>query len=58
MPDITMCASVTCPLAKNCYRNGQSGTKPSEYLQSYFLGLPNEGEDCHYYWPTKGETDD
>ena len=57
MPDISMCASVTCPLAKTCYRNGQSGTKPSEFRQAYFLGLTEEGEDCSYYWPTKGETD-
>jgi hypothetical protein len=57
MPDISMCESVTCPLAKNCYRNGQSGTKPSEYMQAYFLGLTKEGEDCYYYWPMNGETE-
>lgn len=57
MPDISMCASVTCPLAKNCYRNELSGTKPSEFMQAYFFGL-EEGEDCHYYWPTKERTDE
>ena len=56
MPDITMCESVTCSLAKNCRRNERSGTKPSEYVQAYFFGLAEEGEDCHYYWPTKEET--
>jgi hypothetical protein len=56
MPDISMCASVTCPLAKNCYRNELSGTKPSEFMQAYFFGL-EEGGDCHYYWPTKEKTD-
>ena len=55
MPDITMCASVTCSLAKNCYRNEQSGTKPSEYVQAYFFAL--SVEDCQYYWPMNGETD-
>lgn len=56
MPDISMCTSVTCSLANTCYRNELSGTKPSEYRQAYFMGLTEEGEDCRYYWWTKGET--
>jgi hypothetical protein len=51
MPDITMCGSETCPLKANCYRNPASGTKPSEYRQSWFMGLDKEGEECEHYWP-------
>tara|TARA_R110000782_G_scaffold121760_2_gene212846 strand:- start:76 stop:288 length:213 start_codon:yes stop_codon:yes gene_type:complete len=53
MPDISMCGSATCPLAKTCYRNELSGTKPNEFRQSYFYALKEEGEDCRYYWKTK-----
>ena len=58
MPDITMCNSDTCPLAKTCYRNERSGTKPSEYRQAYYLGLSKEGDQCKQYWPIKGETNE
>lgn len=51
MPDITMCGSETCPLKTECYRNPASGTKPSEFMQSWFLGRSKkEGEDCDHYW--------
>lgn len=53
MPDISMCDSATCPLAKTCYRNKLSGTRPSEYRQAFFMGLKEDGEDCRYYWKTK-----
>jgi len=51
MPDITMCSSETCPLKTTCYRNPASGTKPSEYRQSWFLNKTTEGKDCDSYWP-------
>jgi hypothetical protein len=36
MPDISMCAnSAECPMRKNCYRAEESGTKPSEFRQSW-----------------------
>ena len=54
MPDITMCDSPACSLGGICYRNPRSGTAPSEYRQSWFLGVDKcEGEDCRYYWPTR-----
>ena len=57
MPDITMCNSETCSMRKNCYRNPESGTKPSEHRQAWFMGLPSEGETCNHYWP-KEDGDD
>ena len=57
MPDISMCDSTTCTLANTCYRNEQSGTKPSEYRQAYFFGLVEEGDQCKHYWPIRGETE-
>jgi hypothetical protein len=49
MPDITMCASETCPVRAQCRRNPISGTKPSEFRQSWFANIPEE--PCDYYWP-------
>lgn len=52
-----MCASPSCPAGERCYRNARSGTKPSEYRQSFFLGDPPwiEAADgtvsCGHYWP-------
>lgn len=51
MPDISMCDSETCPLKAKCYRNPASGTKPSDPVQAWFVGLTEWGEDCKYYWP-------
>jgi len=51
MPDISMCESSTCPLKGSCYRNPDSGTEPSEFRQSWFVGPAAEGLDCKYYWP-------
>ena len=51
MPDITMCDSKTCSLRATCYRNPASGTKPSEYRQSWYFNKTTEGEDCESYWP-------
>lgn len=50
MPDISMCDSETCEVRAKCYRNPASGTKPSEFRQSWFMGLREEGEGCEYYW--------
>jgi hypothetical protein len=57
MPDISMCDSETCPLKTNCYRNPASGTKPSEHRQSWFMGLPSEGETCNHYWPVADDNE-
>lgn len=46
MPDIAMCTS-NCPLSKTCYRHPDSGTKPSEFWQSWSSFDPI---DCEYYW--------
>lgn len=48
MPDISMCAAIFCPKSRQCYRHADSGTKPSEYLQSYSSFTP--GEDCIAFW--------
>lgn len=38
MADITMCInSCECPLAPDCYRAEESGTKPDERIQSYMF---------------------
>lgn len=50
MPDITMCDSETCKVRKTCYRNQDSGTKPSAFRQSWFMGPPGDDETCNYYW--------
>lgn len=52
MPDISMCEGFACPLKKKCYRCEESGTKPSEYRQSYFVVTPydHEKETCNYFW--------
>lgn len=51
MPDITMCQSETCNVRATCYRNEASGTKPTEYRQSWFMEPPGEDDTCPYYWP-------
>lgn len=56
MPDICMCPSTNCAVRKTCYRNQESGTKPDEYWQSYFVTSPGQGEDCSHYWEIKNET--
>jgi len=55
MPDISMCMSSTCPLKRSCYRNPDSGTEPSEFRQSWFIGPAAEGLDCQYYWPVRSD---
>jgi hypothetical protein len=51
MPDITMCPSDTCDLRTRCYRNPASGTKPSEYRQSWWVEKILINDDCNNYWP-------
>lgn len=60
MPDITMCKSQICPRRFTCYRSEESGTKPSEYRQSWFvLGEENtpisENDSCAYYYRCAGK---
>jgi hypothetical protein len=59
MPDISMCPSQYCPVRGDCYRNEASGTRPTEYRQSWTtftwrqpggFGAPVE---CSGYWPTE-----
>ena len=53
MPDITMCkgqvGAIECPLKDSCYRYT---TKPSEFMQSYFVIVPfnKESKTCDYFW--------
>lgn len=57
MPDITMCMQDDCTRSKTCYRHKDSGTKPSEFMQYYFLW--HNPANCEWYWPTRKElTDD
>jgi len=51
MPDITMCASDTCRLRTECYRNEASGTKPDPYQQSYFISTQINEDKCEYFSP-------
>ena len=59
MPDITMCASETCRKARKCYRNPRSGTKSSEWRQSWFALVDDDTDErpCLYFLP-KGGGDD
>ena len=50
MPDISMCDNSQCPLAKKCYRSTQSGTKPSEFRQSFSSFKYDAESGCGYYW--------
>lgn len=41
MPDISMCSTDdNCGVATNCYRSEKSGTKPTEFRQSYMAFKP------------------
>ncbi len=51
MADITMCASIDCPLAKKCYR--KLAVK-NLYYQSYADFKPDDGE-CAGYTPTSAK---
>ncbi len=52
-PDISMCSGGDCPLKHSCYRHTAT---PSEFRQSYFLGIPLEKDGtCKYYWEDTNE---
>jgi hypothetical protein len=55
MPDITMCAVSDCPLSPRCYRHADSGTKPSDPWQAYWVieDSAPRGDDCPHYWPLR-----
>ena len=48
MPDITMCAA-ECPRSDHCKRHPDSGTKPSEWRQSWFAPKPTI-HGCGRFW--------
>lgn len=52
MPDITMCDDSTCPMAKDCKRSTKSGTRPSDYMQSWFEESPRNRQldTCEQYY--------
>jgi hypothetical protein len=56
MPDISMCASSRCPVARRCYRSPESGSTPDE-LQSWMGFEPDRGTECRGFWPIS-EPDD
>lgn len=48
MPDISMCKFEECGKKQTCYRYI---AKPSEYRQSYFMGMPPHTDGtCDFYW--------
>lgn len=51
IPDICMCPSRLCTVRSTCYRHTDSGTKPAQYRQSFFMNAPGENFNCVYYWP-------
>lgn len=51
MPDISMCADDKCPSRAECRRHEASGTRPSEFRQSYaFFKRSPKDRRCEYYW--------
>ena len=61
MPDISMCASTDCPLAKTCRRSEASGTVPSE-RQSWMAfdwreAMQAKRGICAHYWEVRGGFD-
>lgn len=51
MPDITMCASITCNKSADCYRHADSGTEPNPWRQAYFVSTEMTGNGCEYFSP-------
>ena len=52
MPDISMCAHPTCPSRTLCRRHEASGTKASEWRQSWVAFAPLDGAyRCHSFLP-------
>ena len=53
MPDISMCATKNCPLAKDCYRSTESGTEPCErqsWVEFEFF-IDATGAHCSDFYP-------
>lgn len=55
MPDYCMCRGGGCNLRNECFR---FRAKPSKGRQSYFLDVPNTGDECEYFmtiggWPDR-----
>lgn len=60
MPDISMCPSQDCPARTDCYRNEASGTRPSEWRQSWIGWTWRQCDGvviCDGYEPADGEAD-
>ena len=55
MPDISMCRHPDCPARHTCYRHSASGTRPSEFRQSYGDFRPDLRGRCGYYFPVRSE---
>ena len=53
--DITMCANTNCSLRENCWRFKAT---PNPFRQSYFMGNPNNKNQCDLYYPIEEELDD
>jgi hypothetical protein len=51
MPDISMCLNLDCSLSENCYRSPASGTKESEFRQSWADFKQEDDLTCDYFWP-------
>lgn len=52
MPDISMCDVKDCPKSGECYRHKDSGTKPNQYRQAYFVMRESDERPCENFWPT------
>lgn len=46
MPDVSMCANITCPLRETCYR---FRAKPDAW-QTFADFKPDENGNCDAYW--------
>jgi len=53
MPDIMMCAATGCARSPECYRHADSGTKPDEHRQSFWLrdATSPVADKCDNFWP-------
>ena len=50
MPDISMCANMTCPLKEDCYR---FKAVPNPHRQSYAGFKPDEEGKCDHFCKIK-----
>lgn len=55
MPDISKCASESCPIRDTCYRFTST---PSPFRQAYAdFKYDEETKNCDYYWDNKDYED-